>query len=159
MQQRAPSSIKLSLAALLFVLLAYKLWVAACEGLAELYVVPASTLMDSWEEISLNGASLNGQSGELFNEETQPFVPPHQAYDAVLNNLQIAAKLSPKNPIYQDELARLLLFKLYDSALDVPDIESTGVEVVNYLRQAAYYRPTWPYHWMDIAYTQYQLYR
>ncbi|NNC55619.1 MAG: hypothetical protein HKO07_07855, partial [Pseudomonadales bacterium] len=122
MQQRAPSSIKLSLAALLFVLLAYKLWLAACEGLAELYVVPASALMDSWEE-----TSLNGESSELFNQDFQPFVPPHQAYDAVLNNLQIAAKLSPKNPIYQDELARLLLFKLYDSALDVPDIESTGV--------------------------------
>ena len=132
---------------LLMALLAYQLVVAVRAGLAELYAMPATRLMDQWQDAV----------DELeYTEEV--FLPDETAWQGVLHNLERAAQLAPANPAYQAELGRLFQFKLQDEALEVETIEALNTTVLGHYQKAAYLRPTWPYYWWDIALAEYDSY-
>ncbi len=134
---------------LLMLLLGYKLTSAVQEGMAWLYALPASQLMDDWQR--------SANALEDAGAETT-FVPPAEQWQAVLHNSIRAQTLAPGNPVYYANLGRLYDFKLNDKSLAVEDIEALGRETLYYHQQAAKLRPTWAYYWWDIALAEYRLF-
>lgn len=132
---------------LLMLFLVYQLVLSVRNGLALLYAMPATALMDQWQDAEEEREDMN-----------EVFIPDTAEWQAVSHNLERARELAPNDPDYHAESGRLSQFRLQDESLEIEEIEALNAELLAHYQQAAYFRPTWPYYWWDIALAEYDSY-
>lgn len=127
--------------------------------------VPALRIMQQWEyekyrtvEEEEAGAPATDASPEQALPAS-PFVLDGEEWDVALQSLQRAIRLSPDNPELHANLGRLYQYRFDDNALPLESLHHDANRARDAFRQAAYLRPTWSYHWWDLARTEYRLQR
>lgn len=159
------------LALLLIVGLLYAGGLLVKDVLASLSAVPALQLMQHWERErysrsneAMEGSAV-GMSGEASQElagevaEPPAFVPDPGEWELARSAMERAVALAPGNPEWHANLGRLLQFRFEDDTLPLEESVAYAERALVSFRQAARLRPTWSYHWWDIARTEYVLQR
>ncbi|MFV8818157.1 hypothetical protein [Haliea sp. E17] len=160
------STVERCLALVLIAGLGYATLSVIRDTLASLYAVPALQLMQEWDlanvvqpqagDIAPPGASAGGPGGDA---PIASFSPDEAEWQLAYAALQRAINLAPGNPELYANLGRLYQFKFEDNSLPLEDIDASAHEASTAFNMAARLRPTWPYHWWDIARTEYVLQR
>ncbi|TXS89902.1 hypothetical protein FV139_19445 [Parahaliea maris] len=145
------------------------------EAAAAIYAVPALQLMEQWQEDRVAAQAVAmaeaarasmaaGHSAEdgaelSVSPEEVPFSPDPRDWDTARAALEKALALAPGNPELHANRGRLYQFRFEDRSLPLDDIRRGAEQALASFEQAASLRPTWPYHWWDIARTEYVLQR
>lgn len=142
------------------------------DSAASIYAVPAFQLMDEWQqeknemEAQAVAEAMELQSRQAAPGQTTPpampeipFSPPEQDWQTARKALNRAVALSPGNPELHANLGRLYQFTFEDLNLPLEALSENAEKAQTAFRQAARLRPTWAYHWWDIARTDYVLQR
>lgn len=145
------------------------------EAAAAIYAVPALQIMEQWQEdrviaqaeavAEATRASMAGdpsaEGGEAVSvsPEDVPFSPDPADWETARASLEKALALAPGNPELHANLGRLYQFRFEDRSLPLDEIRNGAELALASFEQAARLRPTWPYHWWDIARTEYVLQR
>ncbi len=131
------------------------------DALAAFSAVPALSLMQEWEQrkmAMLESATI--PAGPSTSEPiAETFSPDDAEWRYAHDSLERAIQLAPGNPELYANMGRLYQYKFEDNHLPLEEISASANSALEAFYRAAQLRPTWPYHWWDIARTEYVLQR
>ncbi len=135
-RQRPPLVIAFAVA--LALLLVWPAWIAARNGLSDLYARPA---IDYLEEKRFAAYTIS-----------------EPEWQAIENNVTQADQLMPGNPQYLEALGSLhqLKLSLFADELGIEEMDAHANATKDYFEKAVESRPTWPYYWGNLALEHYR---
>ena len=135
-QQRPPLVIAFTVA--LALLLVWSGWIAARNGLSDLYARPAIDYLQ----------------GKRFDA----YSVSEAEWQAIENSVMQADKMMPGNPQYLASLGLLLQLKLslFAEELSIEEMDAVSNAARDYFQEAVENRPTWPYYWGNLALEHYR---
>ena len=135
-QQRPPLVIAFTVA--LALLLVWAVWVAARNGLSDLYARPA---IDYLEEKRFDAYTVS-----------------EAEWQAIENSVAQANRMMPRNPQYLEALGWLhqLKLTLFANELSIEEMDAHANAARDYFQEAVESRPTWPYYWGNLALEDYR---
>lgn len=135
-QQRPPLVIVFTVA--LALLLVWAAWIAARNGLSDLYARPA---IDYLEEKRFDAYAVSSAE-----------------WQAIENSIAQANKMMPRNPQYLEALGLLhqLKLTLFADELSIEEMDAHANAARDYFHKAVESRPTWPYYWGKLALEDYR---
>lgn len=140
------------------IILIYAAVQVARGAMASLAAVPALGIMADWEEEKLaRSMEATPTPGEPVPEPV--FSPPAEEWKAARDAIGRALALSPGNPELHANLGRLYQYRFEDGSQPLEQVHEDAELALAAFRRAASLRPTWPYHWWDIARAEYVLQR
>jgi len=144
------------------------------DAMGSIYSVPALQLMEQWQQqryaaqaAAVAEASRTGRADDPASNaaliaqviEETPFSPDPGDWEIARASLDRAIALAPGNPELHANRGRLYQFRFEDRNLQLDAIREGAETALGSFTEAARLRPTWPYHWWDIARTGYVLQR
>ena len=135
-QQRPPLVIVFTVA--LALLLVWAAWIAARNGLSDLYARPA---IDYLEEKRFDAYAVSAAE-----------------WQAIESSVAQANEMMPRNPQYLEALGRLhqLKLTLFADELSIEEMDAHANAARDYFHKAVESRPTWPYYWGNLALEDYR---
>ena len=122
----------------LALLLVWAAWIAARNGLSDLYARPA---IDYLEEKRFDAYTVSAAE-----------------WQAIENSVAQANEMMPRNPQYLEALGWLQQLKLtlFADELSIEEMDAHANAAKDYFQEAVDSRPTWPYYWGNLALEDYR---
>ncbi|GAB3274036.1 hypothetical protein [Parahaliea aestuarii] len=133
--------------------------------------VPAMSLMEQWQQAALEAEAAAVAVAEEAATDSPPtldtiaplatvtYTPSENDWQLARSSLDNALQLAPDNPELHANLGRLYQFRFENNNLPLDTISESAGHAAAAFQRAAQLRPTWPYHWWDVARTEYVLQR
>ena len=124
-------------AALFIPVLLYLTYIAACQGLADIYYRPVKNIIERWQQ--------------------EKVVLKDEDWDRLQQKLETALRFDPDNPDINHAYGTVLQGRYIDLFPEDPVAQPARRLAADYYRLAIKRRPTWPYTWADLALMKYRL--